>query len=198
MPGHRQAARDRQRSNQPAKPDVTGGRRGRREHFAYSVPLSWISFASIRADSLANPPLPLFVSFVCFVCFVVNNAPSVLIREIRGFRFLKFVCDGATRSRCFVVQQYSFSSPESTSLIYPGFVSSSGFGRPDCLLLRGNQPTSATFRSIAQRQPAQAGVSPPSAQRDPVGRRSTGRLRGKILAPGFPTATLAALRSDRS
>jgi hypothetical protein len=37
----------------------------------------------------ATPPFPLFV---CFVYFVVNNLPSVLIRDIRGFRFLKFGC----------------------------------------------------------------------------------------------------------
>jgi hypothetical protein len=38
---------------------------------------------------------PPFLLFVCFVCFVVNHPPSVLIREIRGFRFLKFGCGGA-------------------------------------------------------------------------------------------------------
>jgi hypothetical protein len=36
---------------------------------------------------------------VFFVCFVVNNPPSVLIREIRGFRFLKFGCGGTALGR---------------------------------------------------------------------------------------------------
>jgi hypothetical protein len=44
------------------------------------------SFAPIRGTPHS--------AFVFFVCFVVNNPPSVLIREIRGFRFLKFGCGG--------------------------------------------------------------------------------------------------------
>jgi hypothetical protein len=52
----------------------------------------------------ATPPFPLFVSFVCFV---VNNPPSVLIREIRGFRFLKFGC-GSAALGSFVIQPECF------------------------------------------------------------------------------------------